>query len=1151
MRINQLDLSRYGKFTDAKLAMPLAKRDFHVIVGANEAGKSTTRDAILDLLFGIETRSQYDFLHPKTELCLGGSISHGDMSLDFKRVKKAKSLLDKTGVPLSELSLSRYIGGVDRNFFDNMFGLDHDRLVSGGNEILKASNDIGRILFESAAGVGSLGPVRDALASEADGIWARRKSNERTYYIAADEFAKAETSLKLATVKTRDWSDAQTRVDVLQLDLANITNSFRTLEAERLRLERIRRVASSVRSYHEKLQALADLGSIALLPETAAETLEKSEVEIALAETEQKMAQSLADEAREKSKAIDVDDTILGYAERINALTECAQQTRFHERDIGKLEIEINGHWQRIRDAVEQLGWSAADEAEVLALMPSVPVRSAIANLTKNHGAIEQKRMTCDDLVRTKNRELSVLIEQIEKLENIKVSPELRVSLEAGLRLGDYADLSKQYLIDLAKAKRELHSAETKLGKWKFDLVLLSKLVLPPVEAVKELRSDFDRLTSDRRIRSDRLAAINAELNVLALEIEQLRKFRHAITFDDLVASRVERDSMWSIIKTGATPISENVLEYEAAIADADEMSDLRHDKAQEAAELQEKLNTQSRMEQQVGDLKNHQDEADIEIARVEETWKTVASTLGFPNMPLIAYEEWRAAHTEVTMALETDTQITLESEKYAGTIKDVTGRLHHALVSSGIIPAQTEDLAILIELAKTSVDIATNSAARLEELHRQKSSTKIALEEANENLINADSAEREWKELRTKTLSISALSPDLDIGAIEEALLSINSIDARLKAIHDIRTSRIELMRGEIEEFEQQAKSLATATAKDLAGLKGIDVAANLANRLLKTQNDQQERERLEIDFQRFAEQCTDTQKIVDSAESRLAPFFGISGVRTRNELRDVIGRSDAYRLLKSEKENARTAAESSGDGLGVDELSLEIGSEDLAKITVRVSEIAIELESARSRLGDLSSELTIAKLSLNKIAGNDDAACAESARQDALAKMADAVERYIKVHTAGKLLRWAIDRYRETKQGPMLARASDIFSGLTCGSFDRLVVDFESDPPKLDAMRGDGKTVGIAGMSDGTRDQLFLALRLAALEMHVEKAQALPFIADDLFINYDDERSKAGIEALATLSESTQVIFLTHHKHLLPTIKSVLGDSVNVIEM
>ena len=200
-------------------------------------------------------------------------------------------------------------------------------------------------------------------------------------------------------------------------------------------------------------------------------------------------------------------------------------------------------------------------------------------------------------------------------------------------------------------------------------------------------------------------------------------------------------------------------------------------------------------------------------------------------------------------------------------------------------------------------------------------------------------------------------------------------------------------------------------------------------------------------------------------------------------------------------------------------------------------------------NRQTTLSADNANALRVLSEIGGSDAAIQAEAKRQEALAQMSDVAERYVKVFTAGRLLRWSIDRYREEKQGPLLYRAGSIFSTLTSGSFRKLIVDFEREPMVLEGERSDGKLVGISGMSDGTRDQLYLALRLAALEMHLEQAMPLPFIADDLFINYDDARSKAGFEALKTLSEQTQVIFLSHHDHLIPTVQAVFGGQVNVV--
>ncbi len=86
---------------------------------------------------------------------------------------------------------------------------------------------------------------------------------------------------------------------------------------------------------------------------------------------------------------------------------------------------------------------------------------------------------------------------------------------------------------------------------------------------------------------------------------------------------------------------------------------------------------------------------------------------------------------------------------------------------------------------------------------------------------------------------------------------------------------------------------------------------------------------------------------------------------------------------------------------------------------------------------------------------------------------------------------------------------------------------------------------------MSEGSRDQLYLALRLAALELQVEQGLNMPLIADDLFINFDDRRTAAGLKVLGDLSRSMQVVFLTHHDHLVPLAKEVLGSDLNVVEL
>lgn len=270
-----------------------------------------------------------------------------------------------------------------------------------------------------------------------------------------------------------------------------------------------------------------------------------------------------------------------------------------------------------------------------------------------------------------------------------------------------------------------------------------------------------------------------------------------------------------------------------------------------------------------------------------------------------------------------------------------------------------------------------------------------------------------------------------------------------------------------------------------------------------------------------------------------------------TLAEAAPLVAASEARRRLFHEIELARAALTQGSDGLALDAVIAEVDGCDIAQVTVDLTSTNDQIDQVQAEQTSLASELTQAKLAVAAFGGGSDAAVAEARRQEALAGMADASERYIKVTTAAKLLSWAIERYREQNQGPMLTRAGAIFSGLTLGMYTKLFVDFDSTPYKLSATRRDGKSVEVPGLSEGTRDQLYLALRLAALELHLAKAKALPFVADDLFINFDDERSLAGLEVLRELSTRTQVLFLSHHDHLLPRVQQVFGAGVNVVQL
>lgn len=229
MRIQQLQLLKYGKFDDLVIDLPKAELDFHVIVGPNEAGKSTIRQAITELLFGMPLRTRLDFRHPLAELRLGGVLQSEVGELAFHRARGRTPLRTPADQPLAESQLASILGTLDKAFFEQMFCMDHEQLVEGGRSILDGSKDVGRILFQSAAGISSLGPVREALEKQAGNLWASRKASS-AYALAVNRFEEASADLKVAQVRTKVWSDARQALDDIERDIASE-------EARRIALE--------------------------------------------------------------------------------------------------------------------------------------------------------------------------------------------------------------------------------------------------------------------------------------------------------------------------------------------------------------------------------------------------------------------------------------------------------------------------------------------------------------------------------------------------------------------------------------------------------------------------------------------------------------------------------------------------------------------------------------------------------------------------------------------------------------------------------------------------------------------------------------------------------------------------------------------------
>lgn len=1152
MRLHRIDLIKYGKFTDRSLEFPQSSRDFHLIVGPNEAGKSTLRSAILDLLFGIPPRSPHAFLHPLNELRLGASVGNQSGTLEFQRAKAQKQTLrTTTDSVLPDNALMPFLGTADRNFFDQMFGLDHTRLVAGGNSILNAENDIGQVLFQSAAGIASLGKIRDALMAEADKLWAPRKAAERAYYRAADLLDKATTTLKDTTVRTKVWSEANARLETVKEELGSVGQQLRQLEIDRSRLERVRRCAPFLRAAREIEQQLAELGTVVELPAGAAATVAVAERELATAQKLLELYSNEVGKTQQELASIRIDTTILGLASDITSFEECRLRYGAHARDIGRREQEIGLLQADLRKACAQLGWEYESEDALKARLPSMLVRRELSRLSRAHSGLAQVLRAAEQAEQAKATEIRQLSQELAEMNTGEVRPALRAALDNARAIGDPEPaLLKQQSV-LSKARTALTGAEQALGKWNKPIPELAAMQLPGPEALLRVAQDRQTLDADRKALSKRIQEQAEAVSTIDLKIAQLKESHRPTAPETVVQAREERDASWSAIKAGMIGPQQGAEQFEAGMRRADELADKRLENVEVAAELQSQQHQLQRAMLLQSTLSGQLSQLKEQIAEFDKLWEQSAASFGLPGMRLDDIGDW-IAKREKALAAAAEWQEAQESaDALARQVEEARLALATALRDAGLDVPETDKLPMLCALAESHIRSLEDAKVRRETLEGQLKAAKLQAQSLATAAVEARTEMDGWQGEWSQALAHAGLAQDSKIGTVEGALELITQIDEQLEKVRQIRVERIGAMKADLEKFAEQARRLSRQFGTAFDSMPPEQIAQELAKRLAVARNAQTEANRLNDALRAANAEMKRAQESIETASASLKPLMERAGVDSLALLTEAVSRSDARRQLVSALTAAKDQLLDGGDGLTREQLAEEIDAVDLSQLTAELEHTTKEHAAAVQRQAMLSAEKEKANGTLEAIGGTGAAAVAEALRQEALAEMADAAERYVKVFTAGRLLRWSIDRYREEKQGPMLSRAGAIFAKLTQGAFQKLVVDFDVQPMALEGQRADGKLVPISGMSDGTRDQLYLALRLAALELHLEQAPPLPFIADDLFINYDDGRSTAGFEALAALSEKTQVIYLTHHDHLVAPVREVFGDVVSVVHL
>ncbi len=221
-------------------------------------------------------------------------------------------------------------------------------------------------------------------------------------------------------------------------------------------------------------------------------------------------------------------------------------------------------------------------------------------------------------------------------------------------------------------------------------------------------------------------------------------------------------------------------------------------------------------------------------------------------------------------------------------------------------------------------------------------------------------------------------------------------------------------------------------------------------------------------------------------------------------------------------------------------DSLFEEFASRD--RVETERRDVAQELEVKQVRLEELKEELRKLEDKIDELATDEKLRKANEKIHSARSRVKPKLEEYAVNRLAENLLDTLYHRYVEKTRSGLLSEASELFSQIT-GDDYRRVQPFSEDPGRADfvAELDDGTEQRTAELSRGTREQLFLSVRLARIN---QIDPSLPVILDDSAVNFDPSHRRRTSRVIDELAGRNQVFVLTSHPELLEFIDSTSTD-------
>ncbi|MFO8084466.1 MAG: AAA family ATPase [Desulfobacterales bacterium] len=1166
MRIDKLHLIAFGPFTDTLLDLSGGNQGFHLIYGANEAGKSSALRALRHLLYGIPTRSTDNFIHPYSKMRIGATLrsAKGDI-LDFVRRKGRINTLrgpDDVAV-LDETRLQGFLGNIDADFFAVMFGIGYEDLVRGGQDIVQGGGDVGRLVFSAGSGIVNLLEIQNDLQMEADRLF-RPSGQKQIINESLGRLKHFRMELNSAQLKGQDWAkhdkalrSAEDRIKKVQAEL--------DMHIKKLnRFQRIQQALPLIAERKDLENHLNIYANAVVLPETFADQRRELVAKLAALENQKDQAIKNIESSNQAISGLVILSELLNNGEAIEEIYQELGSQNKAAKDRIQLETRQSGLLAEAREILKNLGDNLSlEDAEKLRIKKTEAqkIRQLGSEYERIITRIEHARERLPEI----NREMAEIHKSLENCSAKRSTDHLQTLLSNAEDYGAQEKHLQSEKIEISSTLETIQLEQTRLKLKEKSPRELESLPIPSLETHRIFEARFDTIYHRLDDIQSEIQKVQNALVKVKSQLERDRLERQVPTEEDLVNARALRDKGWYLIikKLNDQTLSQNnVLDYLKNTPDcstlveafgknlkqADDISDRLRREADRVASKVRLMGEKTTMEEQLKALETQLGTAQDEKLQMLQEWADLWKPLGIDERSPKEMIPWTNDFKLVVEKIKHWRRRLAEMDTLQENIDTHRARLTECLREFGVSFNSAENsLTVLIKKARSVVIFEEDLLRKQEQLMRERNKLENELDAARARLEASENDLNRWREKWTAAVRFIGLGTDALPDEANVVMDEIKNLFEKLKEA-EILEKRIKGIDRDTDNFVRKINGLAEVVAPDLARRPTGDAAYELHYRLKQSRAASTKKETLEKQLEQEKRRKSQAEKTISELNTQLQSMCEEAGCRNINELPEAERHSAKKREIQDRLESNNHQLRRLSGGAAVADFIAEAQNLDPDSIDGEIDSLQETIDALNNEKNVLNQTVGMEKNELSKMDGSARAADLAEQIQIVLGGMEKNAEQYARLKIATKVLSMAVERYREKSQGPILKRASMLFNQITNQAFKciRAEYDDKGQPVIVGIRNGSGDIVRVENMSDGTADQLYLALRLGGLEMYLEGNDPLPFIVDDILIKFDNDRASATLQALAKISEKTQLIFFTHHYHLVELAHHHIHPSV-----